>query len=844
MDRGVFSLSVFAFFASYLIVSIPFASALFLGEALDGGKSIRMADELAPELVILVDDSAGGKLEPLNCRSSGSLRFTLVPRNIRPNSRISGNGTYIADSMNPGMRYDVSEHLSCFPSEDLISSQEIECSLDIEGLISELPYCPLDRSENTLEINMDFISGQGPQTLSASRDIVITEAGVEPSLEMMPGLLPDSGVSGINCRTGSVLDIPVKIIHSEVLEGEPSWTFSVDGSRDYETLDCAFSHESWSGDAREDIYSCEIFVYNSTIPDCVPGEDAPLSITARSGDYEFRDDVSVPLYSEDLNLGLRIVSLPSEVECQAVSKEGRCIPGEPKRDFQVLVTGAPERLDVYRFSYSMGGDTSVTLCDRVSPEVYRYSCQMMLPPKDLEGDDPEDPINFQGSFPFGVTVETKFLNTYYETLEASSAISYSGSLPSEVVDIKKKIGESENKIKELREGYALTMEILSWLSTILCCCGLVDVISKVLWKEGGEAAIEEAAEEGIWELMKAYGKVFFDTAMKQASGRWLMSLLKSVGIGAVECLMKAIEKLNEKTIEKLEDFQETDDPESFDASIPCVDRNKDFTDYITCVMEEEGGTWAKCTAGTAAGEFLSGLSCGASCLFEDWPPTLKCLGKIATCTVIIVVLLGGTGGTGFSALMTVCSVTPWVIEIGSIVLGFVYMLVSMKESRHSIDLAQAQMEISIGIYKDFATAMQDWTGAFSGFREKLVEDTVSVSLLQTALNLPSAGLFIRSGPSVLEYNETVCRGDEISIEYELNKLNVTRRFTSSLGIKRPGSPSYVKTISLRGLNGTYGPEVVDNILGNPLSSGEYDFVLDYGYGMASYRLFYYNETCI
>jgi hypothetical protein len=794
-----------------------------------------MGGLLEPRLKVTED------LEPISCGSSGYRTFEMYVENVQSEFDIVEMKAYVGG-------YNITSALSCSPKENVISNEKISCRLNVNELLSDLPECPLRRIDNIFEINIKILTDTGFLSLSDSKTLILIESGIEPSLEITLESVPE-----VNCKIGSEINIPVLIDHAEVFYKNIEWSFIFNSTKEYENLiECDISLSGdYTLEGKDDVYLCKLSIPDTLFFECSPGEEISLGIKAKNRDYEIEDNISAMTYSQDLDLGLQITDFPNSVECQVINKEGLCVPKDPQRNFKIRITGQPlSNLEVFGFVYTLANEETNTLCEREETlGEQSYSCLLFLPSLTLQETDAGI---FEGSEEFNFSLNTRYLN-YYTPLSSSKTLTFKGSVSNEIVDRKRALESLKKEMETLRRYYEWAMEVLGFFKMLVCCCGLaefVEVVGGTVAAETIETTIEEGLMEGFKVLYESLWVVIKENVASEAAKEVLAS---SAGISAVECFLKAHEKLVDDVIEKLEEFEEEDVSE-FDLEIECMEGG--FPNYIFCIMTKPW--WWSCVASTTAKKILDSITCGlwgcikdcflsafgslglaiciatGQCSAEE---CLKCSTYINSCAAIILVIIY----YGAEEISKYCNYVKTALNVISMVIGFLFMWISFSNTQHYIEVALEQMDLQTKAAKDFAIVMEDHIESQMDFITNISTTTNLFQAFQSAFEFPTVSLFFNSTRTgkMLEYNETVCKDDGIIIEYEFNRLNATGDFDLGGSLKIIGG----RTLYLTGLNGTIGPHKAVDLFDDPDSSGEYDFMLSYPYGSVTYKLYYYNQTC-
>lgn len=854
MNRGMLFLSVIAFFSSYLILSLPFISAMAIGDAMEdpSGEGSKIAfGEFDPSLTIIDD------IPPVECGDSGTIRFRMYFENVPENVRIRDIDAHLSNT-GTGERYSIGPAVTCSYGSAIVSNQMITCTIDKGKMEMSLPQCPLRYVGNIFELKVTYEDQSDVRTLSATKGMIITEKGLSPSMRIYWDVFSGEQrlkESRVNCETGSIIRVPLLIDHAEVLQGNMHWSFTLQG-KEYGpgSIDCELAYPgTLASEGRSDIYTCDLMIPSSLIPDCIPNTQADVGIRLINGEFDMTGETQVTLYEEPLVMGMQITEYPSNAECQIITYEGACIPRDPQRTVRLRITGnIPERVKVFDFRYSLdGGDPSATICERTSGDSHVYECPIFLPVVSLEGpEDPDDPeMVFTGSQKLNLSVNTQFLN-HYNMFHDSKTIHYKGEIYDDTVDRMKAIGKHKGIIKWIMNNYKEIMLSIRVLKNLVCCCSLSDFIGTV----GGAVAdvtIEKIVEEGLAEGAVVFAESLWIVIESEMTTTVLISIFADLGIEGVECYLEAQMDVLDDAMETLEDFEGDDFTLKEISDKPC--REGSTIDKVKCWLDIFG-----CALENTAKKVLDSLTCGVWGCFSDCAKGLgtlcfatgkcsvgrcwECLGSILGCIALITTLvLTGTA----SAAGKICSYVLMGLNVSSVLIGFIFLWVSTSDTQDYFDLSMAQMEKRMEVQGDFQVSMQDHVESQQGFFEGIANRTRIFSLFGSGFRMPTASVFFRSASSgsLLKYNETVYSGESFYIDYDVKRMNLSHVDVGELTITRPdGSPPSLVLPDVNGTIGPYDPDNVFTVSPGYHPSGEYDFVMDYTYGFASYRLNYENGT--
>ncbi len=822
-----FLLPASIFLACYLIISIPFVYSYVIGNSF-GTKKVRMSI-FQPSLHIM------DELKPVNCESSGYINFRMFIKNLPPGSNITKIEAYVTDPSYPDTKYDVSSSLLCTPTKNLISNEEISCHLNAEKLISNLPDCPMERIDNRFELHVGVQTETGSFMLFDSKKIVITDVGVEPNLRIdFQATYPPYQVPKINCLTGSKVDVPVVLEHTEVFYGEPEWYLRINESQELsELIECELVVEGdYRPEGKNDIYLCVLTVPSTFFPRCGRGS-VPLEIIAKNEDYRVSDSFVADTFAQELNLGLGVGEV-GRVECQIVNEEGLCIPINPQRNVSVRITGnVPKYIEAFDFSYKLGDDNETdTYCKRT--RYNKYECILFVT-KDVL------PVP-KGN---GTTKKTRDLNfsmhirhiNYYQTLSGTVKVEMEGRAIYDFLNAKKAL-EDKKKTLENWKKWEDALEKAAWvIDFVNLCCKLV-VLEKQLndlkWLEkvaklygntlpgvlGDTLSAVADSTKQFLTAVEEFGKELF-IALKTLQDE-VIRILKRAGPGIIGCMGDAAMKAVEKEIENIDKFENGAINKELEIPDDIDDIFSYLKSFVTCFGEN---FW----------DNIKSRWVGYVCMIAVFVINIICEGCLTQVCVTITQLSGPL---------------DLFVTLALLVISVVIMTISIEIATQAISLAREQINVHLKGQKAVEKYMEYMRNTFLAIALAQVNAQAN-TLLNPLLTMDPVSIrFISGRTGLLDYDDEICKGDSLTIKYNFKKLNITGDFVPELRIQNYARP-FSRTLVFPDLEGTYGPYSIDSVFrinpnNNP--SSYYTFFLTYeiegSKQTVDYRLYYNNQTCV
>jgi len=809
----------------YLIFSIPFVYSYSLGESLGPGKRIRMSI-FEPRLKIIDD------LRPINCESTGYLNFRIMVENLPPNSNITGIEAYVKDLSYAERTYDVSSSILCSPTTNLISNEEISCRLNIQELLYRIPTCPMDRMDNVLDIHLDIQTETGPKRLSDSKRIVITHAGIQPNLVIdFQATYPPHPKPNINCLTGSIVDVPVVLEHTEVFYGKTEWLLSINNSQEFsELIECELANEGYfRPEGKSDIYMCVLTIPSTFFPGC-GGGSISLEIIARNGDYRVSDTLETTTFSQPLNLGLSLGNIQT-IECKIINQDGLCVPQNPQQNISVAITGnVPKYIEAFDFSYQLGDENETdTYCRRIRYNT--YECMVFITKDTLPF--PQGSGTSRDSRDLNLSMQIRHIN-YYQTLSETIKVEMEGRAIHDFLSAKKSLEEKKKQLESANTWRDRFEKAAYWVDFANLCCKLVVLekqLNDIKWLNqmsqmygrtlpGVLGSMFNGIAEGTGNFLKIVGKVGDELfiALKIVQSE-VISILINSGPGMIGCIGEAAMKAVDIEIENIENFESGSINSELNVPVNVLDYLKSL---VGCFGEN---LWDNISSRWKA--YL--------CMFGTFLINTICSGCITKVCNVITKIAGPL---------------KLLVTLALLVANAVIMNISITIATEAIAVAREEINIQVrsqNILADYMEYMKNTLLAIAMSRI----NSQAYGFLKPELTADQVSLFFISGRTgLLDYDDDICRGDTLTIMYNFEKLNQTEDFVSQLAITNSARP-FSRTLAFTDLGGEYGPYSIDGIFrttptNNP--SSHYTFILSYTIEgvtqQIDYRLYYINQTCI
>lgn len=780
---------VFVLFSCYLIISLTPASAYVMGDVFS------QADEKVARLSIDPVLKIIDEIKPVECESQGTTGFRAYVENVGEFDITSMEA--LVEDATSGTYYNVTNAVSCGPRANLISNQEIACTLNVKTLLAKLPTCPLESIGNRLYISFEIAQAQSSNKVTDSKAISIIGAGIEPEMAIdFYVSRPPYPVPVINCNVGSEIDVPVVISHAEKLFGSIDWSFRANGTSS-NMIECSKLHSTEDDEGRKDIYICMLTVSSVMYPKCEEGAETNVGIFARAGGFNLTGSFATTLTAQDLNLDLRISDIPS-VDCQIIGQDGRCVPADPQKNVTVTITGnVPERLKVFESRYKLGnGNVSTLICKKLSST--RYQCMTFITLDDLPVPTTLENVTTKERA-MTIYFDVKYLN-YYTSISATKKFEMRGTALVELINTLALLEQDKDFFNDLQDVSKWLTKAYSTLETLNMCCYLANMLTQLV-------------EGNVGEAMKLFAKAYLWGDAKNGFSAVLNVLIK-YGPGILSCIAKKSIKEIDAEIKNLQDF-------------------------------ENGTITQEMDVPTFGGEILDHFP---ECTGESFWAQIKASKWGWFCAVIMTILtiIPATSAAAVSiclfmkesGLSTLTKALNIMLSIVSAILLYLSLTFFIKD----IALSRERMNLQLAA----SNMMSEYAEKLQATMQSLA---TSLSLNSAFVNItsPSYGttklLFISDRVGVLNNGDAICTKDMIIIDYDLEKLNQTENFKPELYIS---SSSHSKTLHFEELKGTKGPYDTDALLGtNPSTdpSELYTFRLTYAGKSLDYQLNYMNQPC-
>lgn len=811
MDSKQAALMASVFLSCYLVLSLVPVYAYSMGEILP--ETTRAGLVTGPLLEIVAPPG------PIDCGSEGVAGLRAYVKNV-PKFDIEKAEAWILEK-GKGTEYDISSAFSCTPDENVLANQEILCMIDVREMLSELPECPLEKSEETLSLSLGISYLGTDKTVSGETGIVITEAGVVPDMEVdFDVSYPSYPVPRLNCLTGSEVDVPVVIRHAEALPGEITWSFSLNGtSMGSSMIECEKAAD-FEGEGREDVYECEITVPKNAYAECREGSGVLVEVFATSGSREMSGNFTTVTVSEELDLGLSVSGLDT-LNCQIINQSGLCVPLRPQQNVTVSITGnVPSNLKVFESRYRLGeGGITTLYCRKTGSAEYECSTFITMDTLPFPGTDGGTTSK---SRDMTVYFDVKYLD-HYTNVSDTIEVEMEGFLIQELVNTLK-VMEMDREIfgwlKNVTESSLFT-EAWDIGNRLRKCCDRGGIIGSFA-KEAAEEGIKEAFEGLFNRLVREY--VWDSGAAVVSNIMRIINALYSVVVGngpkIIGCIAeKSMEDIDEE-MEKLQDYEDgrTIGPSELELPEDTWEMIEDH--YLECRLDVK---WPEFT----------------------WKDILTWL-----CTLLVAIATASSVG----AVGSVCSTfsTVWS-NIDNVIASLTILVLAEELNVELKDMALAREKIKLE--QKIAQIMADYSAYFAGMMESLVSGMITNAGLNnmTSTDYDEVKLiFLSNRLGVLGSGDEICVDDEITIEYNFEKLAQSEDFSSSLHIS---SPTNSKTLYFDDVKGTYPPRppiLTQELLGADTSindgdgvdpSETYTFTLYYESSRYDFGLYYVNHPC-
>jgi hypothetical protein len=166
---------------------------------------------------------------------------------------------------------------------------------------------------------------------------------------------------------------------------------------------------------------------------------------------------------------------------------------------------------------------------------------------------------------------------------------------------------------------------------------------------------------------------------------------------------------------------------------------------------------------------------------------------------------------------------------------------SMIDAKKTIEDTREALNVQLKVQQ----SMEEYITSYSKTMENMVLGSASGKVTNEIFPEPPEVklVFTDQNGNFIEFNQSVCKNDILTIDYEFGKFNITGNFESKLEIT---APSGTKTLVFNNLSGSYGPIAVNDLfnIANPPSpptpSGDCSFALPGGDILYT---IYYDSAC-
>jgi len=752
--------------------------------------------------------------------------------NLPPGSNMTGMEAYVTDLSYTSDKYDVTSSVTCAPTRNLISNEEISCRLNVEELLSKIPDCPMERIDNRFDLFLDIQTEMGPVSLSGSKIIVITEAGIQPNLRIdFQTVYPPMQTPRINCLTGSVVDVPVVLEHTEVFYGETEWSLRINNSQEFrELIECELILEGeLRSEGKDDIYMCILTVPDIFFPEC-GGGSISLEISARNEDYRISDSFETTTFARMLNLGLSLDDIET-IECQIVNEEGSCIPRNPQQNISVRIVGnVPKYIEAFDFAYELEGENQTdTYCRR--EEYDTYECIVFITKYELPM--PSGSGTTQKSRDLNFSMQVKHIN-YYQTLSETTKVEMEGRTIHDFLSAKDVLEGSKKKLDKWNRWKDIIEDAVWVVDFVNLCCAIVNIekqLNDIEWLNqmsetygrtlpGVSGTMWRGIAEGTGQYLKKVEKVGegLSVLLKVLQDEAL-SIVMSAGPGVIGCIGEAALEAVDIEIENIERFESG----AINSELEVPDN---ILDYLKSLVD---------CAGKNFWENIKSRWTGYLCMVGVFVLNLICEGCLTQVCQTITQITGPL---------------KLFLTLALLIVNVMLMNISMTMATEAIAMAREEINIQLRVRSVVADYMEYMKNTLLAIAMANV-NSQAYNFIQPQLAAdPVSVFFISDRTGLLAYDDEICRGDSLTIKYNLEKLNQTEDFVSQLRIQNSVRP-FSRTLAFLGLKGEYGPYSIDSIFrtdpnNNP--SSYYTFLLSYKIEgieeTVGYRVYYNNQTCI
>ncbi len=846
-------------FSAYLMLCLPFAFSMEMNKYVNPEvyheKKISFA-AFNPTLILSPSDDFG----PLRDDGERYERFTVFVdewayEGSPEDSRFSIEDIQATITVGAEAN-DVSDIINCSPTKNLVSNQQIRCSLDKEAffrdkLLSIIPAEP----GISFTLSMRVASTTKTQDLHIIKNTAIIDADSKASINIM------NVGSEVNCLLGEDVEAQVRVYHAETIIGDIQWGFIVNGTKTYgsESIECSLISEGDINTGNKiDEYLCTLRVPSLAFEECTEGVYFPVNITAKIENYNTGDEFQAVTARKDLDLKLSVSSVGS-VDCQIVSEDGDCVPRKPQRVMSVRVTGNRiSNVETFAYKYKIDDENFTTIsCEQqsVSDTQQSYTCDIFLPRKVIP-ENPPDSESYSDSIKINVSFQTRYVNTF-GTISDTITVNYKGQYRDNSTDVMTELKEKQKELEEIQKIAKIISDVLKWLNKGNACCGTFDIFKEI--KKSGFF-------KGMFDHIS--GKLLDTVAVGS-----FQEFLEKYGLWAFECIVEYLEKQYTELINNYSEFE--NNPDFVDNYEPM---NEDF-DLLEIAKEKD--VWL-CIADKIIEQAFGGCL-GILYKFAkgeaSWWDLLEC----GVCIVWLIVPIPGVGSgaqvcacalerkedmakeKGFMAETRFCLskafkssaactnpyqiILAWLficgtkfLSLGLALLNFIIFI----KNKEILEINTKLMNMRIEAMQENQIAMTTYAERQADFFSDMATGMASsVTFDEMFPPKPEAYIsFSDSAGNLINSGDTVCGDEVITISYNFEKFSDIEGFENKIEIFN------VDRGVIRPLTSTedsgefkYPLDVLFDI-SPPESSddGIYEFIFNYGTSQTIYRLDY-KEVC-
>jgi hypothetical protein len=187
-------------------------------------------------------------------------------------------------------------------------------------------------------------------------------------------------------------------------------------------------------------------------------------------------------------------------------------------------------------------------------------------------------------------------------------------------------------------------------------------------------------------------------------------------------------------------------------------------------------------------------------------------------------------------------ITTGITKALNIIVSGYYLIIGLDGYMGAVETIKKTRE-SVNVQLSAQELLGDYVSSYSGTMES-IRMAKRLDVLNELLPEPPEVklVFTDQNGNFIEFNQSVCKNDLLTIDYEFGKFNSTGNFESKLEIT---APSGTKTLVFNNLSGSYGPIAVKDLFNiadppNPTPSGDCSFALPGGDILYT---IYYDSAC-